>query len=109
MEWGYNGSCVTSAAAGASLGWDSLTRWYVKSNSHPIGASCSYVYSENITTFENDFFCAGQHTYAYYNPIWIHGNYNGSYTVRGYLSNAGLCGHILFPDITYGYGSPPGP
>ena len=111
VNWSYNGSCVTSSSAGANWAWDGGTGWYVKSNSWTTaGSGCSYVNSQSNMTFENDHFCLGFiSTYTYYNPFWIHGNYNGTATVRGVLSNSGLCGHILYPDITDGFGSPPGP
>jgi hypothetical protein len=109
VVWSYNGSCVTSAGAGANLGLDGGTGWYVQGNSWTDGASCSYVYSQSDTTFGNGGFCLGQATHTYYNPFWIHGNYNGSATVRGYLSDSGPCGRILFPDITDNFGSPPSP
>jgi hypothetical protein len=107
--WNFNGSCVTSGSVGRNLGWDGGTGWYLESDPFSSSLNCTDVLSQSSgTEYQNNIFCAGQSTYTYYNPFWIKGLANGTATVRGVLSNAGLCGHILYPDITYGFGSPPG-
>lgn len=108
--WTDNGSCVTSAGAGAAIGWDSYTGWYVNYNHHTYGAQCSHVWSQNVTTFENDVFplCEGFSVFTYYDPVWIHGNANGTLAYRAVLWDGPfLCGDYIWPAITKGYGSPP--
>jgi len=111
VVWTYNGSCVTSAGAGANLGWDADTGWYVTYNDHTLGASCSDVWSQSVTTFENDVFplCEGFSVFTYYDPEWVHGNANGTLSYRAVLwDGPALCGDYIWPAITKGYGTPPG-
>ncbi len=111
MVWTYNGSCVTSAGAGANLGWDAYTGWYVTYNDHTLGAGCSDVWSQSVTTFESDVFplCEGFSVFTYYDPEWVHGNANGTLSYRAVLWDGhALCADYIWPAITKGYGTPPG-
>ncbi len=98
VVWTYNGTCVTSAGAGANLVWDAYTGWYVTHTHHTYGAGCSDVWSQSVTTFENALctLCEGYSVFTYYDPEGVHGNANGTLSETAVLwGGPGFCGDYI--------------
>jgi hypothetical protein len=97
VQWNPGAGCATNGYSYASYAWSLLwqTGWWHTVEFWRPAFSCSGVTSNTTEIFENDLFCATTISGTAYDPSYITGFGNGSYSWSVSWRKVGLCQGLL--------------